>query len=196
MNLLRINTTYKLIVLAIALVSAYQLGQLGESLSDRVVYPNNNLAANFEVNPTVVAEENPGFTPARIEVTSAGLEMPVYVIPNINGKREVTSQAINYDDTSDLVSEKSGNVGLYADSNLIDFQQGKDLAVGTEIAVYGQVHKATYKVISSENTVPSKVYTFTSTRKPTLTIIIYNGTKEMHRYIVRSELVKLERLSK
>lgn len=195
----RLTNTFTVIFAIAALASFYQLGSLGNGITE-------GFAKTFEatVTPSISAPAakptsaipSDTFTPERITIDEVDIDLLVFSQPIKNGTWEVLPDVANYAEGTSLVNPKDGNVGIFAHDRLVGFTKIKQLAKGAEIIVYGNGQKATYKLTESRIVEPTDVNVFNPTVKPTLTLITCDGLFSEKRYMVQAELVKIELATK
>ncbi len=134
------------------------------------------------------------FTPTRVVMEKAGIDLPVVSVPMENGTWKVSDAVANYAEGTSLVNEKTGNVGLFGHALPNAFLNIKNLVSGDMIYVYGDNYKATYEVIQSDKVTPDSVNVFYPEKNPVLTLITCDGVFDQYRYMVRAKFIKIEEL--
>lgn len=182
------------------LVSVYQLGSLGKGITTSFANAKENVVATVAptTGPTAVptgmsttefSEE--GFAPDRIVIDSVGVNLLVFAQKANGDTWNVLPHAANYAEDTSRINRTSGNVGIYALDTIDGFAKLEQLENDTEIVVYGEDKKATYKITYS-GLITSDMKIFEQTEDPTLTLIAVDGSFENKTYIVKAMLVKIE----
>ena len=156
----------------------------GDAQAQTVVVPENDKC---------MADSSDKLVPSRITMKSVGIDLPVVSVPFANGTWKVNSGVANYAEGTSYISEKDGNVGIFAHDLENGFANIKDLKNGDEITVVAGSYTASYRVVSGHKTHPSDVQTFFPTKKPTLTLITCEGFISEKRYVIKAELISVSR---
>lgn len=191
----------KLLITIILVASIWQLNVLAEKFKP--------LAVNVSINITDIPQEGSQdvltytakedttqleevvLQPERIVIEKANIDLPVVQVPLVNGTWEVNSGVANYAMGTSLISERSGNVGIYAHDKIDGFENIKHLTSGDQITVYSGDKKAIYEVNKSSVVKPEVVDVFYPTPDPTLTLVTCDGVYSEKRYIVISKLINI-----
>jgi LPXTG-site transpeptidase (sortase) family protein len=207
MKVLRKPNHFTIALSAFVLAATIQLGSLTSELISEanlinwvqdLSWPKQTTACTTNCGtevavPNQTVEENTEFKPERIVVESIKLEEQVISVPLTNGTWMVNNGVANYAEGTSLVNSKTGNVGLFGHAQANAFLPIKDIALGATITLYGEGYKATYVVTKTDTITPSDVEVFYPTEKPSVTLITCDGPQDIHRYMVRGELVKIEK---
>ncbi len=187
-------SVYTTIFVLAAFASIAQLGALGTGVSSTVANSQELTATPFaSKTPTVTPVKTlSAFTPERIVISSVEIDLPVFSVPLRDGTWELLPHVANFAEGTSLVNDKEGNVGLFANDRLDGFTRIQQLNNNTEIVVYGNGQKATYKVTSSRLAKTTDTNVFAPTKTPILTLVTSDETFSNKQYIVKAALVKIE----
>lgn len=132
-------------------------------------------------------------TPKTIRIEKVGINLPIISVPLKNGTWQVHEGMANYAEGTSYISEKEGNVGIFAHDRANGFTRIKELAIGDTISITTtNGYIALYTITSKYDTMPSDVEVFYPTVKPTLTLVTCNGTFSDQRFIIKAELSSLK----
>lgn len=187
--LLAKNNIFAVILLMIVLLSFVKLDKTwvrGESSAQSVC---TNCEIQEATDVPVIS-----FTPTRIVMEKAGIDLPVVSVPIENGTWEVHPGVANYAEGTSLINEKRGNAGIFGHALPDVFLNIKKLSVGDSVIVYGQNYKALYEVQTSDKVLPSSVEAFYPEENPVLTLITCDGVFDQNRYRVRAMLIRIEEI--
>ncbi len=160
----------------------------------QVVDAGDGECANCYVSVDVEQENVISFTPERVVMEKAGIDLPVVSVPMENGTWEVHPGVANFAEGTSLINEKTGNVGIFGHALPDVFLNIKRLSVGDSVIVYGQNYKAFYVVEASDKVLPSSVEAFYPEENPILTLITCDGVFDQNRYRVRARLINIEEI--
>jgi LPXTG-site transpeptidase (sortase) family protein len=132
------------------------------------------------------------FVPEHINIAGAGVDLKVVSVPLEAGTWKVNNSVANYAQGTSLVSNKEGNVGIFAHDRQVGFANIKNLKDQDSIEVFGNGYKAVYKVNKQDVVDPTSVDVFYKTEEPTLTLVTCTGLFSQKRYIIRATLEHIE----
>jgi LPXTG-site transpeptidase (sortase) family protein len=187
---------YTAILVVAACASLLQIGLMGNGFTKSLSLTASEIApVQLTQAPVKDVIEN-GFTPEQILIPEANINLKVYSVPLVDGTWKVFPTVANYAEGTNLVNNKTGNVGLYAHDTASGFARIKRLLTGSDIIVVGKDQMATYKVTSYKVIQPTDVNVFDTTKAPTLTLVTCDGVFSQQRYVVKAALVKIEKAKK
>lgn len=203
MDVLRKFNLFTLIVFMTAMASIVQVNSLQKELT---AYANPDNWQQYYAHATqsnacaptcntqgYITNQNITFKPEKIVVPSVKIEKEIVSVPLRNGTWEVHESVANYAEGTSLVNSKEGNVGIYGHAKTNAFLPIKNVKAGEMIELYGSGYKATYKVIKTDIVSQNAVEIFDSTQKPSVTLITCHGPQDAYRYMVRAELISIEK---
>lgn len=173
-------------------ISLLQLFGVTSSVASH--FSDSNEIETVAVDPCVLGEED-SLTPNRIVMSTVHIDLPVVSVPFENGTWKVNSGVANYADGTSRISEKSGNVGIFAHDLENGFSRIKDLKTGDKVVVYAQGYTATYEVTDGHTTTPADVETLFPTTQPVLTLITCEGFLSEQRYVIKAKLISVRKNS-
>lgn len=184
------------------LASIVQLNFLGRGIYAQLNQPEEMHSSvplqQFSTSPTVTPQEAfKEFKPERIIIPQIKMDLDVVSVPLKNGTWVVNDGVANYAEGTSLVSEDGGNVGIFGHDQTDAFRDIKKLLTGSDaydIILIGNNYRATYKITSASVIAPTAINVFYPTKKSVVTLITCEGVFSDKRYMVRGELVKIEKL--
>jgi LPXTG-site transpeptidase (sortase) family protein len=191
----------QLIILGVIVVgvSTVELFGAANSIAARIplqhTTPAVAIATNSNTNSCAVNDVNAvAAIPTHITINKAAIDLPVIAVPLQNGTWTVNDGVGNYALETSRVSDKTGNVGIFGHDRSNAFTKIKVLRAGDVITVTtAGGEKATYAVKSTEVTNPTSVEAFYPTKTPTLTLVTCDGFFSEQRYVVKANLVSLQK---
>lgn len=183
------KNNYIVLMVIILLFSFVQIGSLTHGVYS--MFEENKENSSQTVN-TEVSEFKEG-VPEKITIGKINLELPIVLVPLQNGTWYVNSEVANFAEGTSLVKEDGGNVGIFAHDREIGFGNIKNLSEGDEIILTGKGFSAKYKVTTTSVTAPTEVSVFQQTDSSTLTLVTCEGFFSEKRFIVKADLVSLEK---
>ncbi|NTV31334.1 sortase [candidate division WWE3 bacterium] len=137
------------------------------------------------------------FVPQQIQISQAGIDLPIIPVPLENGTWQVNDNVANFAQGTSFLSAESGNVGLFAHDRNSAFRSIKKLKVDDLIqikTVYDKVeYTFTYRVEQIDSVTPDQVNVFAPTDAPVVTLVTCDGVFSQMRHVVRAALEKVER---
>lgn len=194
---------FAIILTMIVLASLVQLGSLNHMISGANIQEWVQGLSWAKTTDTCTTEcgtgttqptEEKTFKPERIVIESIQMDKKVVSVPLQNGTWAVNDGVGNYAEGTSLVNEKEGNVGIFGHAQANAFLPIKHIKEGETITVYGAKYKAVYRVTKTDIVSPDTVEVFYPTEKASVTLITCDGPQDIHRYMVRGELVSLEEI--
>lgn len=177
--------------IAVVSVSMAHIAGIAESFTPQVEMQAATTApATAATTNAPEAEHVPSF----ISIEKVQIHLPVVSVPLVNGTWQVNEGVANYAEGTNYVSDKKGNVGIFAHDKTNGFTRIKSLAVGDKVELEtNDGYIALYTIVSKYDTIPSNVQVFYPTERPSLTLVTCNGVFSDKRHVVRAELVSLQK---
>lgn len=189
---------YTVILLATLCASIWQMSLLGKGLAADINLqaPVADTAPVAKTAPVATVNNTTGFKPERIVIDKVGIDLPVVSVPLKNGTWAVNPHVANYAEGTDLINDKSGNVGIYGHARADAFVKIRQMLTGYDIMLISNSYRAIYRVQRTSVIAPTAVDVFSTTKEPVLTLITCEGTLSEKRYMVRAKLIKIEKINK
>lgn len=191
-----IKTNFLVIVVIVLSISFLQLFGIATAIATRFSGENKQPVRVSSILASKACSEDStskSYVPTHITISSVNIDLPVVPVTLVQGTWEVHDGVANYAVETSIVSNKKGNVGIFAHDRDNAFTRIKNLHTGDRIEVLTAAGKATYTVTSSHVTEPTDVEVFDPTVNPTLTLVTCSGIFSEQRYIVKAKLVSFEK---
>ncbi len=187
------NLPFYVIASVITAISFLHIAGFAGSFMPRVISEVRSSHDSPVVVPLPVSNE--GHVPSAITIKKVDISLPVVSVPLVNGTWVVNEGVANYAEGTSLISDKDGNVGIFAHDRANGFTRIKELAIGDQVEVKtNDGYIALYTIVSKYDTIPSNVEEFNVTDEPTLTLVTCNGAFSEQRHIVKAKLVSLKQI--
>lgn len=185
------NLPYFAVASVITVISFMHIAGFTGSFMPRVIAELTDSKTPVVASTPVRSDKS---VPTAITISKVGIALPVVSVPLENGTWKVNEGVANYAEGTSFVSDKEGNVGIYAHDKANGFTRIKELQVGDTIEIRtSDNYIALYTIRSKYDTIPSNVEEFNVTDEPTLTLVTCTGTLSEKRHIVKAKLVSLKK---
>ncbi len=136
---------------------------------------------------------NQQLVPERLIIPDLGINLPIVSVPLQNGSWPVSDNTANFAEGTSLINAQGGNVGLFGHDRAKVLSNLKKIITGNEIVIVSGEYRAKYQVTETNVVEPKAVDIFNSTPEPTLTLVTCDGKFSEKRFVVRANLISIEK---